>query len=80
MRQIDQLGRVVLPVEWRRQFMVEPGAPLEIIPGRDGTLMLQRYVPGGACTFCGSFEGVRHFAGRPVCRDCVVSMVDLVQT
>jgi transcriptional pleiotropic regulator of transition state genes len=69
-RHIDPLGRVVLPVEWRRAFDVGPGAPMEIIPGKDGSLVLQRYVPGGACMFCGTLENIRHFAGRPVCHHC----------
>lgn len=69
-RHVDQLGRVVLPMEWRKVFEVVPGAPMEMIPGRDGTLTLKRYVPSGTCTFCGEDDQVRHFEGRPICRTC----------
>lgn len=69
-RHLDQLGRIVLPVEWRRTFDIQPGAPMEIIPGSDGTLMLKHYVPSHACTFCGEIDDVRLYLGRPVCRSC----------
>lgn len=77
MRRLDDLGRVVLPIEWRRLFNVEAGAPMEIIPVKDGTLVLQRYIPGGACTFCGDLREVQHFAGRPVCRSCATQLSSL---
>jgi AbrB family transcriptional regulator, transcriptional pleiotropic regulator of transition state genes len=70
-RNLDSLGRVVLPVEWRRTFELNPGAQVELIPQGDGTLMLRRYGPNGTCTFCGQAEGIRMFAGRQVCRTCV---------
>jgi transcriptional pleiotropic regulator of transition state genes len=70
-RNLDPLGRVVLPIEWRRTFEVNPGAALELIPQGDGTLMLRRYVPSGTCTFCGQGDELRVFAGRLICRTCV---------
>jgi transcriptional pleiotropic regulator of transition state genes len=73
-RNLDQLGRVVLPIEWRRTLDISPGDPMEIIPGSDGTLVLRRYVPNGSCTFCGRHEEVRQFAGRPVCHICTVQL------
>lgn len=69
-RNLDQLGRVVLPIEWRRTFEIEPGHPMEIIPSGDGSIVIKRYVPNGTCTFCGEMEEIRHFAGRPVCKQC----------
>lgn len=79
-RKLDDLGRIVLPVEWRRICGIEPGDPMEIIPGRDGTLMLQRYVPGGTCTFCGESDQIHHFAGRPVCQACVARLGSMAQS
>ena len=69
-RKVDCFGRVVLPVEWRRAQHVGQGEFLEIVPATDGSLRLQRYVPAGACTFCGGLEQTVHFAGRVVCRTC----------
>jgi len=73
-RNLDQLGRIVLPVEWRRRFDLEPGAPLEIIPGGDGCLILRKYVPQGSCTFCGQLDGSRLILGRPVCEKCTACL------
>lgn len=73
-RQVDSLGRVVLPVEWRRCHDIRPGISMEMVPARDGALLLQRYTPGGACLFCGDLEGLLHFTGRPICRRCAVAV------
>lgn len=40
-RRVDGLGRIVLPVEWRRVHDVVPGQLLEIVPGLDGALRVQ---------------------------------------
>lgn len=73
-RQVDSLGRVVLPVEWRRCHDIRAGVSMELVPARDGALLLQRYTPGGACIFCGDLEQVLHFAGRSVCRRCAAEV------
>jgi transcriptional pleiotropic regulator of transition state genes len=73
-RQVDSLGRLVLPVEWRRTMAIEPGSTLELVPGLDGVLTVQPYVPSGACIFCGAFDGTTHFKGRAVCQRCAESI------
>lgn len=74
MRQVDGLGRLTLPKEWRREMAIEPGSMLELIPGIEGALTVQPYVPGGACIFCGALDGTAHFKGRAVCRQCADSI------
>jgi len=73
-RQIDRLGRVCLPAEWRHVHDIRAGAHMELIPARDGALLLQRYTPGGACLFCGNLEALLHFAGRSICRRCAAEV------
>lgn len=73
-RQVDRLGRVVMPVEWRRCHDIRAGAFMELIPARDGALLLQRYTPGGACLFCGDLEALLHHAGRSICRRCAAEV------
>ena len=73
-RQVDSLGRVVLPIEWRRCHDIREGLFMELIPGRDGSLLMQRYTPGGTCIFCGDLEAILHFAGRPICRRCAAEI------
>lgn len=67
-RKVDELGRIVLPMELRRTFEIEEKTPLEIYVDGD-TIVLKRYEP--SCVFCGNAKGVRNFKGRNVCPDCI---------
>ncbi len=70
-RQIDDLDRVVIPVEVRRTFGIAPGTPLQVF--LDGEkIVLHVYRPG--CFFCGSGDDAWEFAGRRVCRGCTASL------
>lgn len=42
-RRIDDLGRVVIPKEIRRQIDIEEGDPLEIFQTEDGGIYLRKY-------------------------------------
>lgn len=44
-RRIDDLGRVVIPKEIRRQMRIREGDPLEIYTDSDGSVTFKRYVP-----------------------------------
>lgn len=44
-RRIDDLGRIVIPKQIRRQLRMREGAPLEIFIGANGTLVLSKYSP-----------------------------------
>lgn len=46
-RRIDDLGRVVIPKEVRRQMGIKAGDPLEIYTERDGVVCFKRYEPIG---------------------------------
>jgi transcriptional pleiotropic regulator of transition state genes len=66
-RKVDELGRVVIPIELRRTLSIEEKDALEIYV--DGErVVLRKYEP--ACTFCGNAEGVRQFKGKNVCPAC----------
>lgn len=70
-RKVDELGRVVLPIELRRTLSIAEKDALEIYV--DGErIVLRKYEP--ACIFCGNAEGVRSFRGKNVCPDCVDAM------
>lgn len=54
-RKLDQLGRVVLPLELRRQLGIEPGTEVEIL-AEGGDIVVRRWVP--RCVICrGPGEG-----------------------
>jgi transcriptional pleiotropic regulator of transition state genes len=70
-RKVDELGRVVLPIELRRTLGIDVKDPLEIFV--DGEcVILRRYKP--ACTFCGSADSVNYFQGKNVCNECVTTI------
>lgn len=67
-RKVDELGRVVIPIELRRTLGIGEKDALEIYV--DGErIMLKKYEP--ACIFCGNAENVVYFKGKIVCNSCV---------
>ena len=46
-RRIDDLGRVVIPKEIRRNLRIKEGDPLELYTTKDGELVLKKYSPVG---------------------------------
>ena len=44
-RRIDDLGRVVVPMEIRRVLRIREGDPLEIYTGTTGEVILKKYSP-----------------------------------
>lgn len=70
-RELDSLGRVVLPMEMRKTMMIEKDTPLEIyVEGEN--IILHKYEP--ACLFCGSSEGMISYQGRKVCSACLAEL------
>ncbi len=65
---MDDLGRIVLPVETRRLFGIHPGDALEIGVA-EGAITLRKVER--ACVFCESGINLREFKGKMVCSDCV---------
>ncbi|OLZ11966.1 AbrB/MazE/SpoVT family DNA-binding domain-containing protein [Sulfobacillus thermosulfidooxidans] len=70
-RRVDELGRVVLPIELRRTLQIEDKDSLEIYV--DGEkIVLRKYEP--ACIFCGNAENIETFRGKNICHDCLKSL------
>jgi len=70
-RKVDELGRVVIPIELRRTLGIEEKDALEIYVDSD-KIILKKYEP--ACVFCGNAENVEIFKGKNVCRECAIDM------
>lgn len=66
-RKIDELGRVVLPIELRRTLNIDIKDPVEIFVEGD-LIILKKYEP--ACIFCGEATNVENFRGKNVCKSC----------
>ena len=67
-RKIDDLGRIVLPIEQRRVLEIGDRDSLEIFI-EDNMLILKKYQP--ACIFCGNAKDVMTFKGRNICPNCI---------
>ena len=70
-RKVDELGRVVIPIELRRMLDIAEKDGLEIYVDGD-KIILRKYEP--ACVFCGNAYNVEHFRGKKVCRNCLEAM------
>ena len=70
-RKVDELGRVVIPIELRRTLGISIKDALEIYVDEE-RIILKKYEP--ACIFCGSADGIKQFGGRIICQDCISKM------
>ena len=70
-RRIDELGRIVLPIEIRRSLDINVKDPVEIFIDNE-RIVLQKYSP--SCIFCGEADDVVTFKNKRVCRACLEEM------
>ena len=66
-RKIDDLGRMVIPIELRKTMNINKKDPMEIFVDGD-KIILSKYEP--ACIFCNSADDVIEFEGRTICGSC----------
>lgn len=71
-RKVDELGRIVLPIELRRNLDIEEKDSLEIYV-EDDHIILKKYTP--ACAFCGNADGISVFKGKNICKNCLEELV-----
>ncbi|MGM9570902.1 MAG: AbrB/MazE/SpoVT family DNA-binding domain-containing protein [bacterium] len=73
-RKVDDLGRIVLPIELRRTLHIDEKDPLEIYVNGDN-IILRKYEP--TCVFCGKTENIVNFKDKKVCSSCVDTLNQL---
>lgn len=73
-RKVDELGRIVLPIELRRTLDIEIKDPLEIFVN-DDCIILKKYTP--ACIFCGSAKDVKRVKEKNICQECIEELKTL---
>ncbi|MDR1629467.1 MAG: AbrB/MazE/SpoVT family DNA-binding domain-containing protein [Oscillospiraceae bacterium] len=74
-RKIDDVGRIVLPMELRKVMNLRGSEDaLEIFTDGD-KIILQKYNP--SCIFCNSLDDIREFKGSKVCAACIKKLTDL---
>lgn len=70
-RKVDELGRIVLPIELRRTLDIAERDSLEIYV--DGpSIVLRKYQP--ACIFCDDATNVINYKGKNVCPNCIKAL------
>ena len=70
-RPVDNLGRVVLPIELRHNLHIDKNASLEIYVDGD-SIVLKKYQPN--CYFCGSEASLVTFKDKTVCASCIAEL------
>lgn len=67
-RKVDELGRIVLPIELRRTMGIAERDPLEIYV-EGSSIIMKKYEM--SCVFCGNSEDVSDFKEKCVCSNCL---------
>ena len=67
-RKVDELGRIVLPIEIRHTLDIKPKDGVEIYV--DGnSIVLRKYQP--TCVFCVNSRNIINYKGKNVCQNCI---------
>ena len=75
-RKMDELGRVVIPIEIRNQFNIAEKDPVEIYV--DGSsIVIKKYEPN--CIFCGNTENLINYNDKLICEECSKKISKLVE-
>ena len=71
-RNVDNVGRIVIPMEIRKIMSISEGDPVEIVK-ENNQIILRKYSKG--CIFCGEDKGLKEFRGVNVCTECKMALV-----
>lgn len=67
-RKVDELGRIVLPIELRRTLDIDVKDALEIFV-EGNQIILNKYEP--ACIFCNQANDIINYKGKNICHNCI---------
>ena len=70
-RRVDELGRIVLPIEIRKILDINKKDAIEIFTD-DNKIILKKYEP--SCIFCNSADDIVYYNGRRVCAACIKAL------
>ncbi len=71
-RKVDELGRIVVPIELRRSLGIGDRDAVEMFM-EDNSIVIRKHQP--SCVFCGSTEGILEYKQKVVCKNCIDTMV-----
>lgn len=72
-RKVDDLGRIVLPIELRRMLDIAERDELEIYMEKDRIILCKHET---ACVFCGNGRDLVGYSSKNVCRDCIEKLAN----
>ncbi len=70
-RNIDELGRIVVPKEIRKKLGIDKNDPVEIYIEGD-KILLTKYTP--VCHFCGGTESLTEYKSKNICKECIAAL------
>ena len=73
-RKVDELGRIVLPIEMRRTLDIAEKDALEIYV-EGSSVILKKYKP--SCIFCDTTKDIVVFKGKNICPKCLKELKEL---
>ena len=73
-RKVDELGRIVIPIELRNKLDIAIKDPIEIFV-EGSSIILKKYEPN--CIFCGNSKELTTYKDKLVCSKCLAKLSDL---
>ncbi|MGN0549392.1 MAG: AbrB/MazE/SpoVT family DNA-binding domain-containing protein [Acutalibacteraceae bacterium] len=75
-RSVDIAGRIVLPIEIRKELdIMGEGSKVEIL-ARGNEIVIKKYIP--SCIFCHNSEELVEYNGQKICRECAKKIAQTV--
>ena len=74
LKKVDELGRIVLPIEMRRTLDIGEKDALEIYV-EGSSVILKKYKP--SCVFCDATKDITVFKGKNICPKCLKELKEL---
>lgn len=73
-RKVDELGRIVIPIELRNKLNIAIKDPIEIFV-EGSSIVLKKYEPN--CIFCGSSKELTSYKDKLICSKCLAKLSDI---
>ncbi len=73
-RRVDELGRVVIPIELRNKFKIAVKDPIEIYVD-SSSIILKKFEPN--CLFCGNSKDLTNYRDKLICSNCLNKLWEL---
>ena len=73
-RKVDDLGRIVIPIELRNEFGIAEKDPIEIFV-EGNNIILKKNEPN--CTFCGTLKNLIKYQEKQICSNCLKELSEI---